>query len=209
MAAITPQRKNRARAAVLELVRSHPGITIKEIARELAAVDTPEVLLIAMSDTNLAVIDKGTAERLADPLEDAWGPAPSDTELEHAQRAGEHATRAALTAALEGALSRETAAERIGVTPQAISERLKAGKLVGLRRGREWRFPAWQFAEDGTLPALGELIDVYPGTPLALSTWAVTPSVDLNGHTPAQALARRGGPERVLELAHVLSALAW
>jgi hypothetical protein len=208
MAAITAQRKNRARAAVLELVRSHPGITIKEIARELATVDTPEVLMIAMGDTNLSVIDK-TATELRDPLADAWGPEPSDAELERAHRTGEEATQEALSVALEGALSREAAAERIGVTPQAVSERLKAGKLVGLRRGREWRFPAWQFAEDGTLPALGELIEAYPGTPLALSTWAVTPSVDLNGRTPAQALARRGGPERVLELAHALSASAW
>jgi hypothetical protein len=203
MAAITPQRRNRARAAILELVRNRPGITIKEIARELAAVDTREVLLIAMGDTNLSVIDEATT---ADRFDHAWGPEPSDAALEQAQRAGEQATQAALTAALDGALSREAAAERLGVTPQAVSERVRAGKLVGLRRGREWRFPAWQFGEDGTLPALGDLIGVYPGTPLALSTWAVTPSVEFNGRTPAQALARRGGPERVLELAHALSA---
>lgn len=59
------------------------------------------------------------------------------------------------------------------------------------------------------MPALSELIDTYPGTPLALSVWAVTPSPDLDGNTPARELTRRGGPERVLEIAQALSAAAW
>ena len=126
-----------------------------------------------------------------------------------ARQTAERSPEAALATALDGALTRDAAAERIGVTPQAISDRLKAGKLVGLRRGREWRFPARQFADDGILSALDELIDAWPGTPLSLSAWAVTRSVDLNGRTPAQALTRRGGPERVLELAHALAAAAW
>ena len=202
VAAITPARRNRARDAVVALVRRRPGISISEIARELSEVDDPEVLMIALADTDLRVTDVQAA--------DVWGPEPSAAELQTAQASAQRATSTALEGALTGALSREEVASRIGVTtPQAVSERRKAGKLVGLRRGREWRFPAWQFADDGTVPALSELIDAYPGTPLALSVWAVTPSPDLDGNTPARELTRRGGPERVLELAQALSAAAW
>ena len=205
VAAITPARRNRARDAILALVRRRPGISISEIARELSAVDDPEVLMIALADTDLRVTEVQPAKS-----QDVWGPEPSHAELQLAQASAHRATTTALEGALAGALSREEVASRIGVTtPQAVSERRKAGKLVGLRRGREWRFPAWQFADDGTVPALSELIDAYPGTPLALSVWAVTPSPDLDGNTPARELTRRGGAERVLEIAQALSAAAW
>lgn len=206
MPTITPQRKSRATEAVLDLVGRRPGITVREIADELAQVEDVDVILHALRDMELVVF---RPVRPADTLDEAWGPAPSERELAEAQRIAELARESALTSALAGALTRERAAERIGVTPQAVSERLKAGKLIGLRRGREWRFPAWQFADEGTLPLLDALIDAWPGTSLALSTWAVTPSVDLDGRTPAQALMRRGGPERVLELARALGAAAW
>ena len=210
MAVITPERKRRALDAVVELVHSRSCITVRELAHELADLDDVNVILLALGDTDLVLT---TYDRLredpADAVEEAWGPEPSESQLVEARRMGDDAAQAALDRALDGALSRDAAAARIGVTPQAVSERVKAGKLVGLRRGREWRFPAWQFADDGTLPALDELIAEWPSTPLALSTWAVTPSPDLDGRTPAQALGRRGGPERVRELAHALSASAW
>jgi hypothetical protein len=205
------KRKLRARDAVLELVLARPGITTREIANELSDIDEASVILDALIEADLvvSVSARGAGQPEREPLAAAWGSEPSDEELADARCVGEGAEQAALDDALDGALTREMAANRIGVTPQAVSERRKAGKLVGLRRGREWRFPAWQFADDGTLPALDELIDAWPGTPLALSTWAVTPSPDLDGRTPAQALAVRGGVERVLDLARALAASAW
>jgi hypothetical protein len=205
MTTTAPQRQQ-VEEAVVEMVRRRPGITVNEIVDELAFDVSPEVILGLLG--NLRVTGAVVA-RPEDALEDAWGPAPSDVELDAIRRAGEHAEQATLAVALDGALSRDEAAERIGLTPQAVSERRKAGKLVGLRRGREWRFPAWQFADDGTLPALAELIGSWPGSSLALSTWAVTPSVDLEGLTPAQALRRRDTRERVLELTHALTVTAW
>jgi len=71
------------------------------------------------------------------------------------------------------------------------------------------RFPAWQFMEDGTLPEVQQLIAAWPSTSLALSVWAVEPSVDLNGQTPSQELRRRGGAPRVLELVEALRAAGW
>jgi hypothetical protein len=66
-----------------------------------------------------------------------------------------------------------------------------------------------EFTSNGTLPALDELIAVWPGTLVSLSTWATTPSADLGGRTPAEELGRRGGPERVVELVRALAESAW
>jgi len=207
MATITRQRRTRARDAVLELVRDRPGITIREIVDVLLRVDDEHVILLGLRDADLAV---APAESPPDPLDDKlWGPEPTAEDLAEADRIGRAAVQGALGAALDGALTRDQAADRIGVTPQAVSERRKADKLLGLRRGREWRFPAWQFADDGTVPGLEELIAGWPGTPLALSTWATRPSVDLEGRTPAQTLTRRYGPDRVIKLAHSLGDAAW
>jgi hypothetical protein len=115
---------------------------------------------------------------------------------------------AALDRVLEGALTREETALHIGVTPQAVSERLKNQQLTAIRRGREWRFPSWQFSGDGTVPELGALIQAWPGTALALSTWALTQSVDLMGRTPAEMLRRRNGSRRVVELASATAGAA-
>jgi hypothetical protein len=177
--ASSPDRERRARDAVLELVSSRPGITIREITTQLSDVDDADVILRAMSDTDL-VVSSPTALQV-DPVD----------------------------AMFDGALSREEAAQRIGSTPEDVSQRIVAGKLVGLRRGGDWRFPLWQFTGDGTLPALDELIAVWPGTLVSLSTWATAQSADLGGRTPAEELGRRGGPERVAELARALAESAW
>ncbi len=192
---------------MLELVRDRPGITVGEIVDVLMRVDDEQVILLGLRDADLAV---ASVESLPDPLdEQVWGPEPTAEDLAEADRAGQAAVQDALGAALDGALTRDQAANRIGVTPQAISERRKAGKLLGLRRGREWRFPAWQFVDDGTVPGLAEMIAGWPGTPLALSTWATCASVDLDGRTPAQTLTRRHGPNQVIKLAHSLADAAW
>ncbi len=49
----------------------------------------------------------------------------------------------------------------------------------------------------------------YPGGALSLTIWATSPSPDLDGATPAQTLARRGGLARVLETARALTPATW
>ena len=53
------------------------------------------------------------------------------------------------------------------------------------------------------------MIAAYPGTPLALTTWATAPSADLDGRTPAEALTERGGVQRVVDAARALTPAAW
>ena len=115
----------------------------------------------------------------------------------------------AMNDALSSALTREQAAQRLGITPQAVSKRVAAGGLIALRRGRVSRFPAWQFYEEGVLPGLKQAIAAYPGGALSLTSWATSPSPDLDGVTPAQALARRGGIARVLDAIQALTPAAW
>jgi len=148
---------------------------------------------------------EGLAERRAE-LAERYGPMPEPMRIvgvEEAQRGRELRERVA-----EASLSREQAAQYLGISPQAVSERKKAKKLAAIRRGRETRFPAWQFTDEGTLPGLEQVIGSWPGSPLALATWAQRPSPDLDGRTPAEAL-RDGDVDAVIALERAIEAASW
>jgi hypothetical protein len=157
-----------------------------------------------------AALSRAAAADETDRLDESlWGSSPTDDELANA-RGDSHVTLAsAMQDALSGALTREQAAQRLGMTPQAVSKRVASGGLLALRRGRVSRLPAWQFYEDGVLPGLKQVIAAYPGGALSLTSWATSPSVDLDGVTPAQTLARRGGIARVLDAVQALTPAAW
>lgn len=182
-------------------------LTPRQLVEELFERPAAPGLIAALS---------GALERLRDSAdgggfdEALWGAQPGEGEIAAARHSGEVAVEQALEQALRGALTRDEAAERLGISPQAVSKRRAARTLVALRRGREWRLPAWQFYEDGLLPGLPDLIAAYPGTPLALTTWATTPNADLDGHTPAEAMLTARGVEWVLSAAvRPLTPAAW
>ncbi len=178
----------------------------RELASELAAVDASPELIGAFD----AALSRVAARKERDSLDEAvWGAEPTDGQLAEAHRASYGTLEDAMGEALAGALTREQAAHRLGITPQAVSKRIASGALVALRRGRVSRLPAWQFYEDRVLPDLNELIAAYPGGALALTHWANSPLPDLEGLTPAQALTRRGGAARVVEAARSLTPAAW
>jgi hypothetical protein len=191
---------------------------IDRLARDLRALLGEDA--ITVTGLAAAILEGSDGARLANAIEEAvgrvaatdeldeslWGPRPTDAEIARARRIGRAAELAALEVALADALSREEAAVRLGISPQAVSKRLAAGALVALSRGRTRWFPAWQFHEDGVLPGLADVIAAYQGTSLALTVWATTPSADLGGLTPAKALTRRGGTARVVTAAHALVA---
>jgi hypothetical protein len=182
------------------------AITVEVLAEEIFNGDKGARVLAAIEDA----LGRATAAEEPDALDEMLrGPRPTDEEVIAARRAGQAAVNEALGVALADALSREEAAERLGISPQAVSKRLAAGALVALSRGRARWLPAWQFHDDGVLPGLSDLIAAYPGTALSLTSWATSPSADLGGATPAEAMARRGGPERVVAAAHALTADAW
>ncbi|RJK92510.1 DNA-binding protein [Vallicoccus soli] len=108
-------------------------------------------------------------------------------------------------------LTRSDAAALLGTSEQAVTDLLEARRLLGLKQGRRWLIPAWQLnaeTERGVLPGLDRVAAHFPGGLVALSSWATTASPDLDGHTPAQALAR-GAVDRVVSVARSLSAAGW
>ncbi|HSZ14136.1 MAG TPA: hypothetical protein VK790_08880 [Solirubrobacteraceae bacterium] len=181
-------------------------LTPRQLAVKLVEKGTPTSLIGALD----AALSQSAAADETDQLDESlWGSAPTAQQLTRAQQASYTAFQDEMRTALADALTREQAAARLGITPQAVSKRLASRAMVALRRGRVSMLPAWQFDEGGTLPGLKQLIDAYPGGPLSLTAWATSPSPDLADATPAHALARRGGVVRVLEAASALGPAAW
>ncbi|GAB7006855.1 hypothetical protein JCM18899A_43280 [Nocardioides sp. AN3] len=140
-----------------------------------------------------------------------WGREPSTTERRSASLANLRLEFEARRSVLEESLTRAEVAELLEVSEQAILDRLESGALVGLKKGREWRLPTWQFdpdAERGFVPGLAELRAVFPGGVVTLSKWVTTPSVDLDDATPAGELAA-GHVDQVVLAAKSLTAAAW
>jgi hypothetical protein len=205
MTTTAARRALRTSGRIADAVTRNPGISVRDLAREVKDLEIED--LERLRDALDVLLADARPVPALDPA--VWGEVPSPQRLAAAREVGERARETALAGALDGALTREQTAARLGVTPQAVSERMKAAKLTAIRRGREWRFPVWQFSDDDVLPGLAELIAAWPSTPLALSTWATKPAFDLDGRAPAQELSRPGGAKRVLDLAEAISAAAW
>ncbi len=93
-------------------------------------------------------------------------------------------TTARYAALLETSLTTAEAAERMGVEPARIRQRLAARTLYGIRTPKGWRLPAFQFREDGDLPAIGEVLSgLDPHLhPVAVHNFFTLPNADL--HVP-------------------------
>jgi hypothetical protein len=143
--------------------------------------------------------------------ESLWGGAPSAAEVRTAALQALKDDFVARRELLYVSLSRTEVAELLGISSQAVLDRLRHGDLVGLKEGREGRIPMWQVnasAERGLLPGIADLRRVFPGGVVALSRWAVTPNVDLGDMTPADALAA-GRVQDVVAVATTTTAAAW
>ena len=181
----------KARAALASLERQ-PADVLAILAEAIEAAEEPDEL---------------------DP--ELWGPPPTPAEAGLAAAKSAKALAQARAEVCARSLSRTQVAQALGVSAQAVSQRLEAKRLVAVRQGRELRFPAWQLPEEddkegsgGVLPGLPELIQVFPAGPVALSRWAVCPSPDLDGRSPRDLLAR-GDVEPVIALASALTAAGW
>lgn len=140
-----------------------------------------------------------------------WGASPSTAEVARAHLVNLTAKFADRQAVLAQSITRAEAAQLLGISDQAVSDRLAAGDLVGLKDGRVWKLPAWQFdadTENGWLPGIGDLRQHFPAGPVTLTAWVTAPNVDLGGHTPAARLAA-GDVDQVLREAQAGGPTAW
>lgn len=140
-----------------------------------------------------------------------WGPAPDPVtaaEAVVADLTDQFAQRRELAA---NSFTREAAADLLGISAQSVTDRLESGKLVGIKMGREWRLPRWQFDADnttGALPDLDVLQAAFPGGPVSLSRWIMRPHPEFGGRTPREE-AIANGSRSVIDVARNLTAAGW
>ncbi|MGH9056005.1 MAG: DNA-binding protein [Acidimicrobiales bacterium] len=96
--------------------------------------------------------DRHVQKTLADAGFDMSPPAPG--ELAHLV-AGEVM---AYTSVLASSLTVQQAAKRLTVDASRVRQRVAARTLYGIRIGREWRLPPWQFDGKGVVPGLAPLL---------------------------------------------------
>jgi hypothetical protein len=110
--------------------------------------------------------------------------------------------------ALRDTLSEQEVREWLEMPTQEVAEQREAGRLLAIHSADgTWCYPAWQFARGRAAVDLRPLSAVFPGNAEALARWAVRPSRDLAGRTPARAFSE-GEAERVVALAQALLAPA-
>ena len=140
-----------------------------------------------------------------------WGPTPDSVtaaEAVVADLTDQFAQRRELAA---NSISRDAAAELLGISPQSVTDKLESRKLVGIKVGREWRLPRWQFDPDnttGALPDLDVLQAAFPGGPVSLSRWIMRPHPEFDGRTPREETIAHGS-ESVIKVARTLTAAGW
>lgn len=89
-------------------------------------------------------------------------------------------TAAEYAALVASALTVLQAAERLGVEPSRVRQRLAAHTLYGVRQKATWRLPLFQFAERGTVPNFEAVAPRLFGLhPVAVARWFTTPHEDL------------------------------
>jgi hypothetical protein len=99
-----------------------------------------------------------------------------------------------------GALSAEEAARSLEMTRAAVDEWRRAGLLLGIREGSDWRYPACQFREGEVIPGLAEVVrGLASGGPWVTLDFLLAPDAVLEGQTPLQAL-QAGDRDAVLRL---------
>lgn len=104
------------------------------------------------------------------------------------------------------ALSTEEAAKRLDVTQGRIRQRLNERQLYGIKVGKDWRLPLFQFTEHGLVPNIERVLPfVSRGlAPTALVRWLTRPDPDLEiegrAVSPLEWLLEGSDPEAVAEL---------
>lgn len=121
-------------------------------------------------------------------------------------------TAAEYAALLSTSFSVREAAQKLGVDPSRIRQRLTAvpPTLYGIRLDSGWAIPAFQFADEALLPGLAEVVSRLDEElhPVAVLRWFTTPHSDLSRPgfedlplSPRDALRSGFPPAEVAEIA--------
>jgi hypothetical protein len=111
---------------------------------------------------------------------------------------------------LTDSLSVPQAADLLEVDQSRIRQRLTERTLYGIKVGRAWRLPRFQFKDDGQIRGLDQVLPQLPSTlhPVALQRWLSSPSSDLElddeAVSPLEWLEATGDAATVVAIAHDL-----
>jgi len=168
-----------------------------------------EALVNEADDSELARLEAAATAAPGDGLDERfWGPAPDSVtaaEAVVADLADQFAQRRDLAA---NSIGRAAAAELLSISPQSVTDKLESRKLIGIKVGREWRLPRWQFDPDnvtGALPDLDVVQAAFPGGLVSLSRWIMRPNPEFDGRTPREELVAHGSAS-VIKVARALTA---
>jgi hypothetical protein len=198
-------------------------VAVENVEEEPSSVDRgsgDKVRLRAELESLVNEADESELARLAaavtasrdDGLDERfWGSAPdsvSAAEAVVADLTDQFTQRRELAAS---SISRAAAAKLLSISPQSVTGKLESRKLVGIKQGREWRLPRWQFDPDnidGALPDLDLLQAAFPGGPVSLSRWFLRPNPEFEGRTPREEAIAHGSTS-VIKVARALTAGGW
>ncbi|MGA9361994.1 MAG: helix-turn-helix domain-containing protein [Mycobacterium sp.] len=171
-----------------------------------------EALVNQADESELARLEAAATAKPSDDLDERfWGPAPDSVTAIKAvvdDLSEQFAQRRRLA---EDSLSREEVAKLLGIAAQSVTSKLESGKLIGIKVGREWRLPRWQFDPDntsGVLPDLDTLQAAFPGGPVSLSNWIIRAQPEFDGRTPRDDMLIHGSAP-VIKVARALTAAGW
>lgn len=99
-----------------------------------------------------------------------------------------------------GAMSADEAGRILGITRQAVDKRRRAGALLAVREGSDWRYPACQFDNGEVVVGIPDIVRGLGSTsPWVTLDFLLAPDTVLAGRTPLEAL-RAGERDPVLRL---------
>jgi hypothetical protein len=187
---------------------SHEEMEVVEELLHLADAGVTKERRTALSRGVVKALEALPAEPSADPLADVDEPLDTAGLAESVARA-ETEAQVAREEILRNSISVSEAAEKTGRSRQAIERLRRAGRLLGLRVGAQWRYPGWQFSSDcpgGVVPGLEEVLRTLALSPTGAAFWFLQPTERLGGHSPIE-LLRRFRPAPVVDLAREQSFL--
>jgi hypothetical protein len=131
--------------------------------------------------------------RGADPLAAVDAPL-DDADAAKAAVQGELEVQARRRHLLQRCVSAAEASMRTRRSRQALERLRRAGRVLALRAGNQWRYPEWQFEPDapgGIVPGLGEVLRHLRLSPVGSAFWLLQPAAALGNRAPMDALRRR------------------
>jgi len=186
-----------AAARVLRVAGSDPlrGALLTRVLNALAH-STEEMGERALSEAAAAPSDYAVLLRVLEfpeVLEALLGEDP----LADARLRGLEARRRLLEAE-GGTFSADEVAGLLGISREAVNQRRRAGRLLALSTGRRgYRYPAWQFGEEGVLPGFERALkELAVRGQWGRAAFFLGGNARLGGRRPLD-LLQRGGPEDV------------